>query len=156
MNADTFSRLPLSTTLTSTSPTGDTVLLFECLSVAPLSVNDTHRGTDRDPILSKIWTYALQGCPSSLTQEELQPYWHRPDEISVIDHILLWGSRVIVPPKARVRVLEVFHSTHPGVSGMQSLARSYSTDQMQGITRTRFARILHAFSAAGERVYRCG
>ena len=33
---------------------------------------------------------------------------------------------------------------------------SYSTDQMQGITRTRFARILHAFSAAGERVYRCG
>ena len=31
-----------------------------------------------------------------------------------------------------------------------------STDQMQGITRTRFARILYAFSAAGERVYRCG
>ena len=105
--------------------TGETVLLFECLSVAPLTVTDIRRGTDRDPVLSKIRTYTLQGWPSSLTEGELQPYWRRRDEISVSDHILLWGSRVIVPPKARERVLEVLHSTHPGVSRMKSLARSY-------------------------------
>ena len=40
-NADTFSRLPLSTTTTSASPTRETVLLFECLSVAPLTVTAT-------------------------------------------------------------------------------------------------------------------
>ena len=124
-NADTFSRLPLSTTPTSTSEPGETVLLFECLSVAPLTVTDIRRGTDRDPLLSRIRTYTLQGWPSSLTEGELQPYWRRRDEISVSDHILLWGSRVIVPPKARERVLEVLHSTHPGVSRMKSLARSY-------------------------------
>ena len=124
-NADTFSRLPLSTTPISTSPPGETVLLFECLSVAPLTVTDIRRGTDRDPQLSRIRTYTLQGWPSSLTEGELQPYWRRRDEISVSDHILLWGSRVIVPPKARERVLEVLHSTHPGVSRMKSLARSY-------------------------------
>ena len=73
-NADTFSRLPLSTTPTSTSPTGDTVLLFECLSVSPLTVTDIRRGNDRDPVLSKIRTYTLQGWPSSRTEGELQPY----------------------------------------------------------------------------------
>ena len=36
------------------------------------------------------------------------------------DHILLWGSRVIVPTNVRERVLEVLHSTHPGVSRMKS------------------------------------
>ena len=83
-NSDTFSHLPLSTAPTSTSPTGETVLLFECLSVAPLTINDIRRGTDRDPVLSKIRTYTLQGWPSSLTEGELQPYWRRRDEISVM------------------------------------------------------------------------
>ena len=63
--------------------------------------------------------------PSSLTEGELQPYWRWRDEISVSDHILLWSSRVTIPPKARERVLEVLHSTHPGVSRMKSLAQSY-------------------------------
>ena len=124
-NADTFSRLPLSTTTTSTSTTGDTVLLFECLSDAPLTVSDIPRGTDRDPVLSRVRTYTLLGWPSSLTEGELQPYWRKRDEISLSDHILLSGSRVIVPPKARERVLEVLYSTYPGVSRMKSLARSY-------------------------------
>ena len=52
-NADTFSRLPLSMTPTSKSPTGETVLLFECLSVAQLTVTDIRRGTDRDPLLAR-------------------------------------------------------------------------------------------------------
>ena len=43
VNADTFSRLRLSTKTTSNSPTGDTVLLFECLSVAPFTVTDIRR-----------------------------------------------------------------------------------------------------------------
>ena len=79
VNANTFSRLSLSTTPTSTSPTGDTVLLFECLSVAPLTVTDIRCGTDRDPT-SKIQTYAIQGWPSSRMEGELRSYWCRRDE----------------------------------------------------------------------------
>ena len=41
------------------------------------------------------------------------------------DSVLLWGSRVIVSPKARERVIDVLHRTHPGVSRIKSLARSY-------------------------------
>ena len=37
---------------------------------------------------------------------------------------------------------------------MRTVPRWYNTDQMQGIRRTHFDRILKAFSAAGERVYR--
>ena len=48
-NADMLSGLPLSTTPTNTQPTGDTVLLFECLQVSPLNVSDIHSWTDCDP-----------------------------------------------------------------------------------------------------------
>ena len=49
----------------------------------------------------------------------------RKDELSVSDLVLLWGSRVIVPPKVQGRDFDVLHSTHPGISCMKSLARSY-------------------------------
>ena len=37
----------------------------------------------------------------------------------------MWGSRVIVPPQGRNFIIEELHDTHPGISRMKSLARSY-------------------------------
>ena len=50
---------------------------------------------------------------------------HRKDKLSVNDRVLFWGIRVIAPFKSREKVNEVLHSTHPGVSRMKSLTRSY-------------------------------
>lgn len=38
---------------------------------------------------------------------------------------VVWGSRVIIPPTLRHRVLESLHNGHLGVVKMKSLARSY-------------------------------
>ncbi|XP_056144368.1 uncharacterized protein K02A2.6-like [Lampris incognitus] len=38
---------------------------------------------------------------------------------------LTWGTRVVVPPKLRPRVINELHTAHPGVVRMKSLARSY-------------------------------
>ena len=38
---------------------------------------------------------------------------------------LLWGSRVVVPPEERERVVEELHETHPGICRLKALARSY-------------------------------
>ena len=46
-------------------------------------------------------------------------------ELSIHNDCLLWGSRVIVPPKLRDRVLQELHNSHPGSSRMKSLARQY-------------------------------
>lgn len=37
----------------------------------------------------------------------------------------MWGTRVVVPPKLRSRVLDALHEGHLGVVKMKSLARSY-------------------------------
>ena len=124
-NANTFSRLPLATTPAEDQLTGNTVLLFECLQVSQLSVSNIRRGTDQDPLLAKVRTFVLQGWPMHLEGEEFRPFVRRKDELSVNDCVLLWGSRAIVPLNSRERVIDVLHSTHPGVSRMKSLAGSY-------------------------------
>ena len=37
----------------------------------------------------------------------------------------MWGSRVIIPPKYQVQLLEQLHEGHPGIVRMKALAGSY-------------------------------
>ena len=38
---------------------------------------------------------------------------------------LLWGSRVVIPPQGRERLVDELHHCHPGMVRMKALARSY-------------------------------
>ena len=61
----------------------------------------------------------------NLSDFDLTPYTRRKDELSLQDGCVLWGSRVVVPPKLRARLMEELHSGHSGASRMKELARSY-------------------------------
>ena len=50
---------------------------------------------------------------------------HRRSELSLLDGCLMWGSRIIIPPAGHSLALDELHNTHPGISRMKSLARSY-------------------------------
>ena len=119
-----LSRLPLAGFPKETPTSADTILLMECLETSPTSYNNIKSWTSRDPLLSKVRKMILQGWQVS-SNEALRPFQLRKDELSVEDGCILWGSRVVVPPPGRVKVINELHSAHPGISRMKSLARSY-------------------------------
>ena len=98
-NANLFSCLPLSTTPTITRLSGGTVLLFECLHMSPLTISENCRGADLDPTLAKVQTFVLSDWTSHLTEGEFQLLWMSKNELLVSDLVLIWGNRVIVPPR---------------------------------------------------------
>ena len=77
--------------------------------------------TDRDPVLAKVKQCTRKGWPATVTDKQLQPYSSKRDELSLEDGILLWGSRVEVPPQAHDAVMEEAHSAHIGIARMKSL-----------------------------------
>ena len=81
--------------------------------------------TDRDPVLAKVKHYTQNVWPATVTDEQLQPYSNKRDELSLEDGILLWGSRVVVPPQARDTVIEEAHAAHIGIARMKSLTRQF-------------------------------
>ena len=81
--------------------------------------------TKRDPVLSQVLRYTLEGWPKTTNSEELSLYYTKRTELSVEDGCILWGTRVIVPPQGRSKVLSELHEAHPGESRMKALARSY-------------------------------
>ena len=54
-----------------------------------------------------------------------QAYYRCRSELSIIDGCILFGYRVVVPPQGREKLLEELHFSHPGITRMKSLARSY-------------------------------
>ena len=56
--------------------------------------------TQRDPVLSKVLQFALQGWPEQVAPE-LKSFFHCRDELSVEDNCIMWGHRIIIPPQGR-------------------------------------------------------
>ena len=55
----------------------------------------------------------------------MQPYFSRKQELSVDGGCVLWGLRVVIPEKYRVRPLDNLHQEHHGICRLKSLARGY-------------------------------
>ena len=120
-NADGLSRLPLPEAPAVVPQPAETVLLMEHLTSLPVSAAQIRSQTGRDPTLSKVRQFVMQGWPTTLVAStELQPYYQRCQELSVEDGCLLRGTRVIVPPSLRGKVLDQLHDGHPGIVRMKS------------------------------------
>ena len=124
INADALSRLPLPDHPKDVPLPGEMVLLFETLNSSPLTAAEIKALTDKDPLLSRVRNNVLRGWHDT-DQPAMRPYQSRSSELSVQDGCLLWGSRVVIPPRGRATVLSLLHEGHPGITRMKTLARGY-------------------------------
>ena len=124
INPDTLSRLPLPDHPKDVPLPGEMVLLFETLNSSPLTAAEIRSLTDKDPLLSRVRSNVLRGWHDT-DQPAMRPYQSRSSELSVQDGCLLWGSRVVIPPRGRAIFLSLLHEGHPGITRMKTLARGY-------------------------------
>ena len=123
-NADAFSRLPLPVRPQTMPVPAKTVWTMELVDSTPAGVKEIQEGTRTDVLLSQVVKFVKNGWPSRNKDEALQPYFEKK-ELGIQDGCLLWGNRVAVPPKARERMMEELHETHPCICPMKYLARSH-------------------------------
>ncbi|KAI3380790.1 hypothetical protein SNEBB_010510, partial [Seison nebaliae] len=76
-----------------------------------------------DPILCKVAQYCREGWPDRVPQTYMQYYSVR-SELSVVDGLLLKGSRLVIPPSLRKDIMDHIHQGHQGIVKCQSRARS--------------------------------
>ena len=123
-NADALSRLPLPVRPQTMPVPAKTVWTMELVDSTPAGVKEIQEGTRTDVLLSQVVKFVKNGWPSRNKDEALQPYFEKK-ELGIQDGCLLWGNRVAVPPKARERMMEELHETHPCICPMKYLARSH-------------------------------
>ncbi|KAJ8351850.1 hypothetical protein SKAU_G00233260 [Synaphobranchus kaupii] len=121
-NADALSRLPLPQTAEEDDT--DQVLMIDVMDDSPVTTTQVRKWTAKDKTLSQVHEWCLKGW-SREVDSPYKPYSQRRLELSVKDGCVLWGARVVIPKRGRGSVLKQLHNTHPGISRMKGLARSY-------------------------------
>ena len=124
LDADGLSRLPLPQSWKTKSVNVE-CHFFEEEVVTNVTHDMIKRHTAKDPVLSKVFRYTMCGGWPAVVDPDLVPYKTRSSELSIEQGCLLWGSRVVIPMSLRKAVLSELHETHPGMTKMKMLARSY-------------------------------
>lgn len=94
------------------------------LEAAPITSSQLKEWTQRDPLLARVCEYVRGGWPTTCPSSDILPYFRRRDELTVEDGVLLWGLRVIVPPRSRQALVEELYEAHPGASRMKAVVRA--------------------------------
>lgn len=92
---------------------------------APLTTAGIMAHSLRDPILAQVLDWVGRGWLLGQVAEPFLPFWFQQHDLSVQQGCLLWGNRVVVPPKQQPSVLECLYDSHPGIVRMKGLSRSY-------------------------------
>ena len=86
-----------------------------------------------------------EGWRDTVKPEELSPYYRRRMERSLKDGCVLWGACVLIP----AGILQEWLVTHPGVSCMKALIRSWSNPtkwtHFRVLSATEGVTLLHYF-----------
>ena len=124
--ADALSRLPVPGAMESTPIPVEWTMLVNFLDESPVTAEMVKEETRKDPLLSQVLRYVGSVWPSSaIGNTELTPYFRKKEELSIQCGCLLWGARIVIPPKLRKSILEELHANHFGASRMKELARGY-------------------------------
>ena len=67
--------------------------------------------------LSRLITSGFPDVAGEMTQL-LLPYWRYREKLMIVDGVVMYGSRVLVPPSLRKEVCAHLHGAHQGVTGM--------------------------------------
>ena len=79
--------------------------------------------TASDETLRELASYIQEGFPDSRElSPSLRPYQRLLGSLSVVDGVILAGSRIIMPASLRPNILSALHAAHQGVSGMAARA----------------------------------
>ena len=121
-HADALSRSPINDT---DLQTNKAVNLLESWGDTPLSVVEIAEQSASDPIIQTVIGWVINGWPNKTPTDDYLPYFRKRNELSIMENCLLWGSRIVLPSIMHSKILNLIHSSHPGVVRMKSLARSY-------------------------------
>jgi hypothetical protein len=92
------------------------VRVHSLVNVSKTRLARLRQETKNDVVLQKLKKVFHEGWPSSIKSldTDLRPYWAIREDISIIDGLLMAGSRIIVPELSRQMVLENIHEGHQG------------------------------------------
>lgn len=78
-----------------------------------------------DEVLSQVMSFVSSEWPSylSVDQSVLRPYFENRSKLSIVDGLLVYEGRIVIPLSLRLEILEQVHKGHLGITKCRERAR---------------------------------
>lgn len=124
-NADALSRFPLAGQAHSEKGFPPSSLFHVEFFEGGVTFADIQKAMATDTILSEAVERLKNGWRRADASSDLSSIYLKRNDLTLVEGVILWGRRVVVPEKLRSKVLDILHETHAGTVRMKALARSY-------------------------------
>ena len=95
------------------------------LPATPGALANFRTAQAKDQICSQVIEYCRGSWPNKrLITSSLRPYWEARNKISVVDDLLLYGTRIVVPFPLQASTIEKIHRGHLGIQKCLSRAQT--------------------------------
>ena len=79
---------------------------------------------EEDPVCRQIKIYCSEGWPDKHSvNDAMKPYWSTRGELTVVQNILLKGTRIVIPSSMRLEILDKIHEGHQGIAKCRERAK---------------------------------
>jgi len=99
--------------------------------ITGLPVSDTRfqqivEAQEEDPVCRQIKTYCSEGWNDKHSvNDAINAYWSSRGELTVVQNILLKGTRIVISSSMRLEILDKIHEGHQGIVKCRERAKSY-------------------------------
>ena len=98
--------------------------IMKNIPISEKRLKDIKLETELDEVSQKLMTYIQNGWPEKYEVNHLvRPYWEAKADITAENGILLYGTRLIIPCKMRLDVLDKIHEGHQGIQKCRERAK---------------------------------
>ena len=95
-------------------------------SIESVTWDNVREQTTSDPTMRQLHDTILMGFPEdSRSMPELTRIYHQyRSDLSIVEGVILYQDRIVIPPSLRDQVLETLHAAHQGVTSMNARAKA--------------------------------
>jgi hypothetical protein len=128
--SDALSRAPLQDTGKDTELASEVEAYVDMIQlnwpVLPARISQIKKTMESDEVLGVVAEYIVNGWPrrEESVPMALCPYYQVKAELSVVDGLLVYRDRIVVPTEMRQEVLACLHESHQGISKCRERAES--------------------------------
>jgi transposase InsO family protein len=127
VTADALSRFPIQSLKEDASDVEEIAIHVDFIkSQWPISLNrqaSLKVETAQDPILQTLTHYILHGWPKQVPKN-LQEFDRFKGELSIVEGLITYHNRIVIPETQKQRILDVLHESHQGFDKCMENARS--------------------------------
>ena len=129
ISADALSRAPVNSPNTSDVQFCEEVETFACSTVDQLPataqrLQEIIEAQRNDEVCMQVRGYCQAGWPAYMPHQPLlRPYWENRAHLAVVDDLLLYDERIVIPQALRLDILDCIHCGHLGINKCSARAR---------------------------------